>query len=111
MAYEPACYMVFSEANGGCFFSHWSDVPVEGALARFVPKKEVPRNKFTHNGGRLELCRGVGGPNGKKFYEGWCSFLKMAHGAAGSFTFLANVAVILDMKRLAKDNNENLPPF
>ena len=25
--------------------------------------------------------------------------------------FLANVAVILDMKRLAKDNNENLPPF
>ena len=39
--------MTFSSSNGGCFMLHWSDTPVEGALASFVPKTEVARFKFT----------------------------------------------------------------
>ena len=40
-----ACYLTFTPANGGSFFNHWSETPVEGALACFVPSKPIP--KFT----------------------------------------------------------------
>ena len=66
---EPACYLVFSETNSGSLYLHWSDAPIDGALGSFVPKVPAPRFKFTVNGGRFEICREVGGPKIKRFYE------------------------------------------
>ena len=88
---EPACYLLFSAASGGVFLTHWSEVPVPGALACFVPEKPVPKFKYESNGGRSELKRGVGGPNKKLFYAGWVSFVRSAFSHSGKFTFLANV--------------------
>jgi len=102
----PQGYLVFSEANGGCFELHWSAEPVEGALASFLPKDPVAETKLTANGGRSELCRGVGGPNVKDFYRGWVSFIKMACKLEASLSLLSNldkqpVAVYLAMPGLA----------
>lgn len=100
---EPACYLLFSSANQGTFFAHWSEVPVPGALAAFVPEKPVPKFKYESNGGRSEITRAVGGPNKKLFYAGWVSFVRMAFSHNARFTFLGNVnaspiAIFINMK-------------
>ena len=87
----PRGHLVFSEANGGCFELHWSADPVDGALACFLPREPVAEFKLSANGGRSELCRNVGGPNVKAFYNGWVSFVKMARKLEGSFTLLSNL--------------------
>ena len=86
------CYLIFSEANGGSFMLQWSMAPVDGALASFVPREPAPQHRFKANGGLSELCRDVGGPNVKKFFGGWISYIKMARSQKGTLTFLGNVA-------------------
>ena len=85
------CYLLFSESNGGSFWLQWSREEVEGALASFTPEEEVPAHKYATNGGRSELCREAGGPNVKKFYRGWLSFIKTASEYGAPLRFLANV--------------------
>lgn len=85
-----ACYLVFDTASAGSFFSHWSETPVEGALASFVPAKPIPKFKFKTHGGRSEICRGVAGGNKKGFYKGWASFVRSAYSNNATFTFLKN---------------------
>ena len=91
----PSCYLLFDEASGGSFHVQWSREPfLENALAAFVPGTEdaVAEHKLTDKGGRTELCRGVGGPNAKIFYAGWCSFIKRAAAyTACTFVQLGNV--------------------
>ena len=85
------CYLIFSESNGGCFQLQWSMEVVEGALAAFLPREDVAQHRYTRNGGVSELCRDVGGPNVKKFFGGWLSFVKMAMSYRGTFALLGNV--------------------
>mmetsp|Transcript_645 Transcript_645/g.2042 ORF Transcript_645/g.2042 Transcript_645/m.2042 type:complete len:307 (-) Transcript_645:257-1177(-) len=80
---EGSCYLLFSEANGGSFWLHWSRTPVGGALASFAPAVDVAAHKYSTNHGKAELCCDVGGPDVKKFYAGWASFIKMAKGFGG----------------------------
>ena len=88
----PRCCLVFEPINSGTFSLQWYEgAEPEGALAYFEPKKPVPRFKLTANGGRSELCRDVGGPRAKRFYEGWAYFLKTAHSFGGGLTFYDNV--------------------
>jgi len=95
-----ACHLVFSATNSGCFFLQWAEgrieSAVEGALAAFVPRRDVPPHKLSR-GGRQELCRDVGGPNVKKFYQGWVSFIKAADSFDSTMFFLRN----LDAKPVA----------
>ena len=72
------CYLLFSEANGGCFVEQWSSRFIEGALAAFVPLQVVPSFKLRSNGGRSEILRDAGGPNIKRFFVGWTHFVKSA---------------------------------
>ena len=46
------CYLTFVDASHGSLFFHWSDEPVEGALASYLPSAPVPKFKLTSNGGR-----------------------------------------------------------
>ena len=43
-------------------------------------------HRYVTNGGQSELCKGVGGPNKKLFYQGWASFLRMAIRHNGTLT-------------------------
>ena len=89
------CYLLFTEASGGAFMLQWSETELpENAvpLAYYKPANPVANHKYTSNGGKTELCRGVGGPNKKLFYQGWASFLRAAYAQKGTLTFLSNVA-------------------
>jgi hypothetical protein len=88
------CYLLFTEASGGAFITHWSETALpEGSvpLAFYKPDIPVAKHKYSTKGGLTELCRGVGGPNKKLFYQGWASFLRAAYGQNGTLTFLSNV--------------------
>ena len=77
------CHLVFSEASGGSMLMQWGE-PSEGApLACFEPSVPTPAFKLHERGGRYELCRGVGGPSAKPFYQGWLSFIKIAQRQQG----------------------------
>jgi len=96
VAVEPdydGCYLLFTEARGGSFIAHWSQTELpEGSepLAYYKPSTPVAKFKYA-GGGQTEMCRGVGGPNKKLFYQGWASFLRAAYGQRGTLTFLRNV--------------------
>lgn len=36
------CYLTWTESSQGSLFTHWSETPVEGAVAKFQPRKPVP---------------------------------------------------------------------
>ena len=80
-----ACYLTFTEASQGSLFFHWSEKPVEGALAKHTPTKPPPAFKIKDTGGRQEIIRGLVGPGSNKFYEGYCQYLKAAAAGGGSF--------------------------
>ena len=63
---------------------HWSDTPIDGALASFVPAKPVPRFKYTQNAGRTEVARDMN-MKVKRFYQGYAYFLKTAANLGGTF--------------------------
>ena len=93
-AVEPdydGCYLLFTEASGGAFITHWSETELpEGSVPLAFYKPDSPVAKFKYaSGGQTELCRGVGGPNKKLFYQGWASFLRAAYAQNGTRSCLS----------------------
>ena len=82
------CYLTFTEASQGSLFFHWSEEPVEGALAKHTPTKPPPAFKMKDTGGRQEIIRGMVGPGVSKFYEGYCQYLKAAATGGGPFVII-----------------------
>jgi hypothetical protein len=81
------CNLVLSELNGGSFVTFWSRAtPSDDALAFYEPLSP-PADWRIANGGKSELCRGIGGPKARHaFYAGWCSFIKLAWQARAQLT-------------------------
>mmetsp|Transcript_13791 Transcript_13791/g.55186 ORF Transcript_13791/g.55186 Transcript_13791/m.55186 type:complete len:165 (+) Transcript_13791:79-573(+) len=82
-------YLTFDPASQGTLFVHWSETAVDGALAFFEPRKSVPAFKFKQNAGRSELIREMSGGTGeriKRYYSGWCQFVKLAKSFDGCLT-------------------------
>mmetsp|Transcript_6632 Transcript_6632/g.11685 ORF Transcript_6632/g.11685 Transcript_6632/m.11685 type:complete len:150 (+) Transcript_6632:92-541(+) len=82
-----AAYLVFDVANLGQLLMHWSEEPVEGALAVIHPGKPVPKFKFKQRGGRIELVRKIR-EDLAKMYEGYAEFIKTAKTVDGTFEML-----------------------
>jgi hypothetical protein len=81
---EPrgACYLVYTEASEGTLYVHWSVELVRNAIGRFAPGDEVAisKFKFSHNGGRQEILRGLTAQRGmQRYFQGLAMFLKMAY--------------------------------
>mmetsp|Transcript_25250 Transcript_25250/g.75790 ORF Transcript_25250/g.75790 Transcript_25250/m.75790 type:complete len:172 (-) Transcript_25250:146-661(-) len=96
------CYLTFDAASQGTLFTHWSETPVEGALAFFAPRKNVPAFKFKQKGGRSELIREMSGGTGeriKRYYSGWCQFVKLAKQFEAAF--IMNAFDVLPMVEIA----------
>ena len=71
------CYLTWTESSAGSLFAHWSETPVEGAVAKYKPRKAVPKFKITSNSGRAELARDIK-KNPSRFYATICGFIKTA---------------------------------
>lgn len=88
------CILTFSPVNGGCFVVQWSDPSTsetpEDAIALFFPSpsKHVPQYKLK---AREELIRDAGGPNARKFYEGYIAFIRSAAAYDGKLKLIKNL--------------------
>lgn len=78
----------------------WSHEPLKNALAAFYPVKSVPEHKFTTNQGRVELKRQANlGVHKKRYFDGWCEFVKAGKAFNSTFvTFTDAVVITLHLK-------------
>eukprot|EP00542_Grammatophora_oceanica_P020993 CAMPEP_0194030448 /NCGR_PEP_ID=MMETSP0009_2-20130614/3929_1 /TAXON_ID=210454 /ORGANISM="Grammatophora oceanica, Strain CCMP 410" /LENGTH=171 /DNA_ID=CAMNT_0038670395 /DNA_START=267 /DNA_END=782 /DNA_ORIENTATION=+ len=78
------CYLVYEADSGGKLVLYYSQGPVpENAVGFWCPAegKKIQGFKFKQNGGRSELIKGIAGgdSNRRKYFSGWCQFIKAAY--------------------------------
>jgi hypothetical protein len=81
------CYLLFDPSSGGKLTIQFSKVVVEGAIGFWAPGEgKVLRGfKFKQNQGRSDLMTGIAGKDyKKKYFNGWCQFIKAAKMHNGS---------------------------
>lgn len=76
------CYLSYLSDSGGKLELQYSRTPITNAVGFWCASggKKIQGFKFTGNGGRQELIKGIAGgdANKKKYYSGWCQFVKEA---------------------------------
>jgi hypothetical protein len=75
------CYLVYENSSGGRLVLHYSQGHVpDNAVGFFGGGKPIPGWKFAQNQGRTDLIKGIAGgdANRRKYFIGWCQFLKLA---------------------------------
>lgn len=82
------CYLVYEPSSGGVLMLHYSKGPVPAhAVGFWLPHPDHPIQgfKFTAAAGRSELIKGIAGgdANRRKYFAGWCQFLKLAKAKRG----------------------------
>lgn len=95
------CYLCYEGTSGGRLVLHYSLGPIpDNAIGFWLPchGKEIQNFKFKQNAGRVELIKGIAGgdSNRRKYFVGWCQFLKLAVAKSGKvilFTPVQGVAV------------------
>jgi len=88
------CYLTYEPSSGGVLMLQYSLGPVPiHAVGFWLPAEDQPIQgfKFKQAGGRSELIKGIAGgdANRRKYFAGWCQFLKLAkarNGQAIQFT-------------------------
>jgi len=81
------CYLLFDSASGGKLVIQYSKTVVEGAIGFWHPGKgkKLQQFKFKQNQGRSDLMRDIAGKDyRKKYFNGWCQFVKAAKMYNGS---------------------------
>ena len=85
--YGGACYLAYSPNSSGQLVEHYSKIPVDFAIGRWIPgsEKNIAGFKFKRNVGRNVLIRNCsGGVQGRRnFYSGWCQFVRSAKNMEG----------------------------
>lgn len=82
------CYLIFDESSGGRFITQFCRKPVDNAIGFWAPGdgKKLQGFKFTQNQGRSDLMKDIAGKDyKKKYYSGWCQFVKAASSMEGCF--------------------------
>ena len=82
-----ACYLAYDPDSSGQLVEHYSKIPVDFAIGRWIPgsEKVIAGFKFKRNVGRNVLIGNCsGGVQGRKnFYSGWCQFVRSAKNMKG----------------------------
>ncbi|PHJ18098.1 hypothetical protein CSUI_008078 [Cystoisospora suis] len=82
-------YLVFDK-DSNTLYTHWSMVPVEGALAWLRPLVQVPAHKFNVNKGKSVLTKDCANP--EKYFQAWISFVKITREFPSKLMLLDNFA-------------------
>ena len=77
------CYLTFDPASGGRLMLFYSRGEIPNNAIGFWcpgPGRDIQGFKFKQAGGRVELIKGIAGgdQNRRKYYSGWCQFIKLA---------------------------------
>ena len=100
------CYLTYESSSGGRLMLHYSKgSPVPDNAVGFWcpgPNQTIQEFKFKQAAGRSELIKGIAGgdANRRKYYSGWCQFLKLAKQKQGrviQFTPAAGQYVAVDV--------------
>jgi len=110
------CYLVYEPASGGRLMLHYSQGIVPDNAVGFWcpgPGQSIQGFKFKQAGGRSELIKGIAGgdANRRKYFAGWCQFLKLAKAKNGriiQFTPEQGVAVDCYAYQTSKSHPEFL---
>jgi hypothetical protein len=90
---------------------YYSQGPVPSNAVGFWcpgPGKKIQPFKFRQAAGRVELIKGIAGgdANRRKYFSGWCQFLKLAVAMKGTvIQFTAQQGVPVDVYGYQKDKN------
>lgn len=82
------CYLLYESDSGGKLMLFYSkgEIP-DNAVGFFcaMPPKKIQDFKFKQAGGRSELIKGIAGgdANRRKYFVGWCQFVKLAKAMNG----------------------------
>ncbi len=85
---KEGCYLLFDSNSGGRFIVQFSKTVIQDAIGFWAPGpgKKLQGFKFKQNQGRSDLMKGVAGKDyKKKYYSGWCQFVKAAKSYNGYF--------------------------
>mmetsp|Transcript_28199 Transcript_28199/g.39675 ORF Transcript_28199/g.39675 Transcript_28199/m.39675 type:complete len:429 (+) Transcript_28199:60-1346(+) len=81
---DEGCYLTYESDSGGRLMLHYVrglDIP-DNAVGFWTPGagKSIQGFKFKQAGGRSELIKGIAGgdANRRKYFSGWCQYLKLA---------------------------------
>lgn len=104
----PGCYLVYFADSGGKLVLHYSKTPVDNAIGfwRAGQGKSIQGFKYRQNSGRVELIKGIAGgdANKRKFFSGWCQFIKAAAAFNGSVRKFPNVGGLeIELYAVSKD--------
>lgn len=82
------CYLCYEASSGGVLMLHYSQGFVPNNAVGFWlpgPGHEIQGFKFKQAGGRSALIQGIAGgdSNRRKYFAGWCQFLKLAKARQG----------------------------
>ncbi|KAL7559973.1 hypothetical protein ACA910_022462 [Epithemia clementina (nom. ined.)] len=82
------CYLVYEGHSGGRLMLHYSLGMVPDNAVGFwlpAPSQPIQAFKFKQAGGRSELIKGIAGgdSNRRKYFVGWCQFLKLCRAKQG----------------------------
>jgi len=97
------CYLTYEPSSGGVLMLQYSMGPVPvHAVGFWLPHESQPIQgfKFKQAGGRSELIKGIAGgdSNRRKYFAGWCQFLKLAKAREGqAIQFTAEQGVPVDV--------------
>jgi len=84
---KEGCYLVYGTDTGGKLSLHYSRTAIADAIGFWMPGagKVIQGFKFSQNCGRVEIIKGIAGgdANKKKYYSGWCQFVKAARAFNG----------------------------
>ena len=106
------CYLVYEAHSGGKLLLHYSEGTVPDNAVGFWcpgPQQNIQPFKFKQNAGRSELIQGIAGgdANRRKYFSGWCQFLKLAlakHGLV--IQFKAEQGVPVDVYGYKRDKQQ-----
>ncbi|EEC44585.1 predicted protein [Phaeodactylum tricornutum CCAP 1055/1] len=105
------CYLVYEPTSGGRLIVHYSrgEVP-ENAVGFWCPGEgqTIQGFKFSQNAGRQELIKGIAGgdSNRRKYFGGWCQFLKMGKAKKGKvIQFFPTQSVPVDVYAFIQARN------
>lgn len=106
------CYLVYESNSGGRLILHYSQgfVP-DNAVGFWCPGQghKIQDFKYKQNGGRSELIKGIAGgdSNRRKYFSGWCQFMKLAVAKKGLLIqFTAQQGVPVDVYGYMKDKQQ-----
>lgn len=89
------CYLVYESDSGGKLMLFYSKGTIPdnavGFFCAMAPKK-IQDFKFKQAGGRSELIKGIAGgdANRRKYFVGWCQFVKLAKAMNGKLIKFPN---------------------